>query len=120
MTVGLTLHQSRLLAYIEAHIAAHDIFPTYREMAAGLGKLSVSGVFEEMQALENRGFVERVSETPNIRRPWRIKQPRPSLTQDAYERAYQAGFEAGVRSVEAKLAPAGAGANGTNVNLRTK
>ena len=57
--IGLTLRQAQCLDAIKAHIAAHWIAPSYRELQAALGLASLSGVHRLLAGLEERGHIRR-------------------------------------------------------------
>lgn len=59
MTAGLTVMQSRTLAFIRTFVSEHQYSPTYDEIAAALGLASKSGVYRLVTALEERGRVRK-------------------------------------------------------------
>jgi SOS-response transcriptional repressor LexA len=87
----LTHMQLKLLRYIEAYIAEHDVSPTYREMAEFLGSSSTSGPFVMVRRMIKLG---RLSVDPSQGRSLRIiKPPTPNLKQ-AYDRGFRSGTAA--------------------------
>lgn len=70
MTQGLTQQQADLLGYLRNS----DRTPSYAEMARAIGLKSRSGIFRLIEALETRGFIERL---PNKSRAVRLlEEPR--------------------------------------------
>ena len=66
----LTSSQKRVLDYIVAQIDATDMTPTYRVMAAALGRASAGSVHATVDQLVQRGFLERRGiELRILRRP---------------------------------------------------
>lgn len=60
-TPGLTAKQDELLALLRAKEAAGERTPSYQELTDLLGLNSKSGVFRLLDALEERGFIARIS-----------------------------------------------------------
>lgn len=60
MTAGLTPAQSKALAFIERHITANGVSPSFDEIAEGLGLASKSGVHRLVVGLEERGRIRRM------------------------------------------------------------
>lgn len=57
--IGLTRRQKKLLEFVRAYNAEHQMMPTFEEMMAGLGIKSKSGIHRLLTALESRGHVQR-------------------------------------------------------------
>lgn len=75
--MGLTHKQRELLDYIGSCMAQDGICPSYEEMMVALGLHSKSGVHRLINALEERGFIQRI---PNRARCIEILEtPRPLL-----------------------------------------
>jgi repressor LexA len=58
--VTLTPRQAELRRFIASYMAAHDIAPTYREMATGIGAVSNSSIHRLLTGMEQRGAVRWV------------------------------------------------------------
>jgi repressor LexA len=56
----LTPRQAELRRFIQSYIKAHDIAPTYREMATGIGAVSNSSIHRLLTGMEQRGAVRWV------------------------------------------------------------
>lgn len=56
----LTPRQRALLDFISAYIAEHRCGPSIREMADGLGLISVSGIMRLINGLVERGFIRQI------------------------------------------------------------
>lgn len=75
--MGLTHKQRELLDYIGSCMAQDGICPTYEEMKWAMGLKSKSGIHRLIDALEERGFIQRI---PNRARAIEILDtPRPLL-----------------------------------------
>lgn len=68
----LTRKQRELLDYLGSYIATEGFAPSFEEMKNALGLKSKSGVHRLVEALLERGFVERL---PNRARSIRIADP---------------------------------------------
>lgn len=55
----LTAAQRRVLALVEASVAAHGVPPTLRELARFCGYASTYAVTEHLNALERKGYIAR-------------------------------------------------------------
>ncbi|MBR1802148.1 hypothetical protein IJ768_02910 [Candidatus Saccharibacteria bacterium] len=62
MGIKITKKQQRLLDFIADYTAQNDVSPTYREIAAGLGLKSVSGVAEHIDRLVSLGALRKNDE----------------------------------------------------------
>jgi len=58
----LTLRQKEMLDFIRSYHATNGIAPTYTEMMAATGRVSKSGVYRVLQALEERGHIRRMKD----------------------------------------------------------
>jgi SOS-response transcriptional repressor LexA len=88
----LTARQAQVLDLIEQGIARNGVAPSYREMAAQLGVLSISNIFKQVQALEERGFVEKGERSSH--RSLKVIRPQTHLNPE-YHRGFKDGYEAG-------------------------
>lgn len=59
----LTDRQSAVLAYIRDYISEHEYPPIIREIGAHFG-IGVNGVVGHLRALEQKGFIERLPNSP--------------------------------------------------------
>lgn len=57
---GLTRRQHELLRFIISYTGRSGISPSYDEMVEALGLASKSGVFRLVNALEERGYIDRI------------------------------------------------------------
>lgn len=57
---GLTQRQNDGLSLIKSKVAESGVAPSFREIAAGLGLRSISGVHRILSALEERGAIRRL------------------------------------------------------------
>lgn len=74
-TPGLTARQDELLALLRAKEAAGERTPSYQELTDLLGLNSKSGIFRLLDALEERGFIARIS---NRARSIRLTDKQPA------------------------------------------
>ena len=58
--IGLTKRQAELLAYIETYSATEWVSPSFEEMKEALGLKSKSGVHRLIEALVERGYINRL------------------------------------------------------------
>ncbi len=54
----LTKKQAEVLRFVREYVAAHEYPPSYREIAQGLGVSSPATVFEHIQSLKSKGFLD--------------------------------------------------------------
>lgn len=54
----LTKKQVEVLRFIREYVAAHEYAPSYREIASGLGVTSPATVFEHIQSLKEKGYLD--------------------------------------------------------------
>lgn len=54
----LTKKQAEVLRFVREYVAAHDYAPSYREIARGLGVSSPATVFEHIQSLKGKGYLD--------------------------------------------------------------
>lgn len=74
---GLTVKQRELLDYVGTCMAADGVCPSFDEMRLAMGLKSKSGIHRLVDALEERGFIQRL---PNRARAIEILEtPRPLL-----------------------------------------
>ena len=57
----LTRRQRQILDYIRAYIEEKDYSPSFEEIARHLNVASLNGVYKHLRALEERGFIRRLS-----------------------------------------------------------
>ena len=57
----LTCRQRQILDYIRAYIEEKDYSPSFEEIARHLNVASLNGVYKHLRALEERGFIRRLS-----------------------------------------------------------
>lgn len=57
---GLTARQRELLSFIRKYLGEHGIVPSFDEMKDALGLSSKSGVHRMIEALVERGYIERM------------------------------------------------------------
>jgi hypothetical protein len=68
---GLTFKQRQLLLFIDEYIGCHNVSPSFEEMKSALGLKSKSVTYNHVNALIERGYLEKL---PNRARSIRIKQ----------------------------------------------
>ena len=68
----LTRRQRQILDYIQAYIEERGYSPSFEEIARYLNVASLNGVYKHLRALEERGFIRRLS---NQARSIRIRNP---------------------------------------------
>jgi repressor LexA len=56
----LTRKQHELLLFINSHLQAHGVSPSFDEMKEALGLKSKSGIHRLITGLEERGFLKRL------------------------------------------------------------
>lgn len=54
----LTKKQAETLRFIREYLAAHEYAPSYRDIAEGLGVSSPATIFEHIQSLKAKGFLD--------------------------------------------------------------
>lgn len=54
----LTKKQAEVLRFVREYVAAHEYAPSYREIAAGLGVSSPATIFEHIQSLKAKGYLD--------------------------------------------------------------
>ncbi len=57
----LTKRQSLILSFIREYLEEHEYAPTLEEIAHHFGLASLNGVYKHLTALEERGFIRRLS-----------------------------------------------------------
>lgn len=57
---GLTARQRELLSFIRKYLGEHGIVPSFDEMKDALGLASKSGIHRMIEALVERGYIERM------------------------------------------------------------
>jgi Fe2+ or Zn2+ uptake regulation protein len=55
----LTKRQNDLLQFLKEYISKHEFAPSYSEIMEGVGFSSMSGVYQMMKSLEERGVILR-------------------------------------------------------------
>ena len=68
----LTQRQRQILDYIRTYIEEKDYSPSFEEIARHLNVASLNGVYKHLRALEERGFIRRLS---NQARSIQIRDP---------------------------------------------
>lgn len=82
MSMSLTPRQRDLLDFIRSYIAKHESAPSYDEMAAGIGLRSKSPISDIIDALVERGAIDRL---PNRARTVTLVE-QPALPADLEQR----------------------------------
>ena len=59
--MSLTKRQKKILDYIKDFLCLHGYSPTLKEIATHFNLASLNGVYKHLQALEERGFIRRLS-----------------------------------------------------------
>lgn len=60
----LTPAQNRILAFVGTHMATHGYPPTRQEIAQAMGFQSATAAHQHLQALERKGHIRLVPNTP--------------------------------------------------------
>lgn len=60
----LTKRQSNILKFIESYQKKEGWAPSIREIAEACGLSSTSSVFRNLKVLENKGYIERMENSP--------------------------------------------------------
>ena len=68
----LTRRQRQILDYLQAYIEKRGYSPSFEEIARHLNVASLNGVYKHLRALEERGFIRRLS---NQARSIQIRNP---------------------------------------------
>ncbi|MFQ5738952.1 MAG: transcriptional repressor LexA [Acidobacteriota bacterium] len=59
--MALTARQRAILNFLQGYLREHGYSPSLEEIAAHFGIASLNGVFKHLRALEERGFIRRLS-----------------------------------------------------------
>lgn len=57
--MGLAPKQKQIYDYIVEYMENNGFAPSYREIQDAMGYKSISTVFQELDAIEKKGFIER-------------------------------------------------------------
>ncbi len=83
---NLTLRQKEVLLLICKHIDEKGYAPSMRELGKLAGLASTNAVDDHLQALQDRGYIERVPKVARgLRVIKRLEEDRASQTQEAEE-----------------------------------
>ena len=78
----LTRKQFELLMFINSHLQAHGVSPSFDEMKEALGLRSKSGIHRLITGLEERGFLKRLAHRARalevVRLPEEVGVPMPA------------------------------------------
>lgn len=108
----LTRKQRDLLVYIHKHMASgDDVAPSFEEMKTAMGLKSKSGIHRLIQALEERGYIERL--------PHRARALKIIRLPDGMKAANKTGSGANVTQMPMNVITAQAGIIGQSENVET-
>lgn len=92
---GLTRQQHVLLSFASARIRETGICPSFEEMKEAVGIKSKSGVFRLVSALEERGFIRRMTRRARaieiVRLPENLAAQRPPVSRDQARKGHGLG-----------------------------